>query len=148
MRGQLDRASNEPADEVSAGDQDVTPVGRGHLVRSSMTLDDNEKKTVLDYAGIVMDLAALRVKRDGRVVALRSTEFRLLKMLLENPERAFTREQFKAGVWGHGVKVDPRSINTYFGRLRRALTAAGEVNVIRTITGYGYSLDATFSDQR
>lgn len=145
MRGRAEWASNRSASAGSVGVQDIAPVQPSRPARPIMTLDDDAEKTVLTYAGIVMDLASLRVKRDGRVIVLRPTEFRLLKMLLEKPERAFTRDQLKAGVWGHGVKVDPRSINTYFGRLRRALTDGGEVNVIRTITGYGYSLDATFN---
>lgn len=113
-----------------------------------LSYEDEGERTVLQYRDIVMDLRSLRARRGGRSIQLRPTEFRLLKLLLEQPERVFTREQLKAGVWGHGVKLDPRSINTYLGRLRRALTASGEPNVIRTITGYGYSLDATCSDIR
>lgn len=104
--------------------------------------------TIIQYADIVMDLTAMRASRGGRVIKLNATELRLLKLLLEQPERAFTREQLKAAVWGRGAKLDLRTISIYFGRLRRALNASGEVNVIRTITGYGYSIDATCSSVR
>jgi two-component system phosphate regulon response regulator PhoB len=95
-----------------------------------------------------MDLSTLRAKRGNRAIHLNPTEFRLLRLLLEQPERAFTRQELKTSVWGYGAKLDPRSISVYLGRLRRALTAAGEANVIRTITGFGYSLDATCPDMR
>lgn len=111
--------------------------------------DENEESPrYLQYVDIVMDLSTLRARRGNRPIHLNPTEFRLLRLLLEQPERAFTRQELKANVWGYGAKLDPRSISVYLGRLRRALTAAGEVNVIRTITGYGYSLDATFTDRR
>lgn len=103
---------------------------------------------VIQYADIVMDLDAMQASRSGRPVKLNATELRLLKLLLEQPERAFTREQLKAAVWGRGVKLDLRTINAYLGRLRRALNANGDANVIRTITGYGYSIDATCSEVR
>jgi DNA-binding response OmpR family regulator len=110
--------------------------------------DEEEAPKSLQYRDIVMDLSTLRARRGERLVHLNPTEFRLLRLLLEQPERAFTRQELKASVWGYGAKLDPRSISVYLGRLRRALTAAGEANVIRTITGYGYSLDATCPDMR
>lgn len=118
------------------------------LPRRAIALDETEEAapTVLCYADVVMDLVALRVSRAGKYVQLRPTEFRLLRLLIERPERAFTRDQLINGVWGYGVKLDPRSINTYLGRLRRALSAGGHKNLIRTITRYGYSLDANCAD--
>ena len=132
-----------------AYDDEIAAAGEQRFARPSLpTYEDGQEQTLLAYADIVMDLNALRVERAGKYIQLRPTEFRLLRLLLEQPERAFTREQLKASVWGHGVKLDPRSINTYLGRLRRALTSRGESNVIRTITGFGYSLDATCPDLR
>ncbi len=103
---------------------------------------------LIRYADIEMDVGAIKARRAGRLIKLNATEFRLLKLLLQQPERAFTREQLKAAVWGPGVKLDLRTINTYLGRLRRSLNANGDANVIRTITGYGYSIDATCSEVR
>jgi two-component system phosphate regulon response regulator PhoB len=39
-----------------------------------------------------MDWAAFRVTRNGREIRLGPTEFRLLKFLMENPERVFSRQ--------------------------------------------------------
>lgn len=142
MAGRLEHARNASGDTDSSASQ-AAPEGEDNVTRLLRARADYEEHTILQYADIVMDLTALRARRGGRPIQLSPTEFRLLRLLLEQPERAFTRAQLKAGVWGHGVKLEPRSINTCLGRLRRALTARGEANVIRTITGYGYSLDAT-----
>src|SRR3569832_992172 len=53
----------------------------------------------LSYADIEMDVANHRVRRAGKSVQLGPTEFRLLKKLLENPGRVFSRERLLDSVW-------------------------------------------------
>ena len=97
----------------------------------------------LGYADIEMDLAAHRVSREGREVRLGPTEFRLLRFFLEHPGRVFSREQLIGGVWGHGVYVEPRTVDVHIRRLRAALNAAGSGDPIRTVRAAGYALDRT-----
>jgi two-component system, OmpR family, phosphate regulon response regulator PhoB len=97
----------------------------------------------LSYADIVMDLAAHRVSRGGREVRLGPTEFRLLRFLLEHPGRVFSREQLIGGVWGHGVYVEPRTVDVHIRRLRQSLNAPDMLDPIRTVRAAGYALDAT-----
>ncbi len=96
----------------------------------------------LDYAGIHMDLAAHRVTRNGRPVHLGPTEFRLLRHFMEHPGRVFAREQLLDAVWGHDVYVEPRTVDVHIRRLRKAINAEGEADVIRTVRSAGYALDA------
>jgi two-component system phosphate regulon response regulator PhoB len=95
----------------------------------------------LGYADIEMDLAAHRVSREGREVRLGPTEFRLLRFFLEHPGRVFSREQLIGGVWGHGVYVEPRTVDVHIRRLRAALNASGAGDPIRTVRAAGYALD-------
>jgi len=97
----------------------------------------------LGYADIEMDLAAHRVSREGREVRLGPTEFRLLRFFLEHPGRVFSREQLIGGVWGHGVYVEPRTVDVHIRRLRAALNASGSGDPIRTVRAAGYALDRT-----
>ncbi len=97
----------------------------------------------LSYADIVMDLAAHRVSRNGREVRLGPTEFRLLRFLLEHPGRVFSREQLIGGVWGHGVYVEPRTVDVHIRRLRQSLNGSDMLDPIRTVRAAGYALDAT-----
>ncbi|HLY55092.1 MAG TPA: phosphate regulon transcriptional regulator PhoB [Stellaceae bacterium] len=95
----------------------------------------------LNFADIAMDLAAHRVMRGGRPVHLGPTEFRLLRFLMEHPGRVYSREQLLDAVWGHDVYVEVRTVDVHIRRLRKALNAPGEVDVIRTVRSAGYSLD-------
>ena len=90
---------------------------------------------------IVMDLATHRVTRSGKNVHLGPTEFRLLRLLMERPDRVFTREQLLDKVWGRDIHVEPRTVDVHIRRLRKALGAHGDDDVIRTVRGAGYALE-------
>ena len=96
---------------------------------------------VLHYDDLVMDLASHRVRRKGRDVHLGPTEFRLLRHLLEHQGRVFSREQLLDVVWGQDVYVEPRTVDVHIRRLRKALNADEESDLIRTVRSAGYALD-------
>lgn len=90
---------------------------------------------------IIMDLATHRVSRGGKHVHLGPTEFRLLRLFMERPYRVFTREQLLDKVWGRDIHVELRTVDVHIRRLRKALGAHGDEDVIRTVRGTGYALD-------
>ena len=96
----------------------------------------------LNYHGIEMDLVAHRVRRHGHAVALGPTEYRLLRHLLENPQRVFSRQQLLEAVWPHSEEIELRTVDVHVRRLRIALATSGEIDLIRTVRSEGYSLDA------
>lgn len=95
----------------------------------------------LSYADVEMDVAAHRVRRDGKQVALGPTEFRLLRHFLEHPGRVFSREQLLDTVWSHDPEIDARTVDVHVRRLRQALNSGDLPDLIRTVRSAGYSLD-------
>jgi two-component system, OmpR family, phosphate regulon response regulator PhoB len=95
----------------------------------------------LVYGDIEMDVAGHRVRRAGTAVPLGPTEFRLLRHLLENPGRVFSRERLLDAVWPHDTDIDLRTVDVHVRRLRRALNAGDRPDVVRTVRSAGYSLD-------
>ena len=96
---------------------------------------------VLSYGGLVMDLAAHRVLRNGKHVHLGPTEFRLLKFLMERPGRVYSREQLLDAVWGQDIYVEPRTVDVHIRRLRKAINGPTDPDLIRTVRSAGYALD-------
>lgn len=96
----------------------------------------------LAYADIVMDLGQHKVSRGGCVLHLGPTEFRLLKTLMEKPGRVYSRERLLDMVWGRDVYVEDRTVDVHIRRLRKALNAGEGADVIRTVRGEGYAIDA------
>ena len=99
---------------------------------------------VLEFHGLTLNPETMRVERDGDEILLGPKEFRLLSVLIERPERVFSREQLLDMVWGHGVYVEERTVDVHMSRLRRALKKSEEhekkADIIRTVRGAGYSL--------
>jgi two-component system phosphate regulon response regulator PhoB len=95
----------------------------------------------LDFRDLRMDLGAHRVYRGDREVHLSPTEFRLLRHLLENQGRVFSRVHLLDAVWGQEADVELRTVDATIRRLRRALNAGGETDLLRTVRAEGYALD-------
>jgi two-component system phosphate regulon response regulator PhoB len=96
---------------------------------------------VLRFADLSMDLVGHRVWRGAREVHLSPTEFRLLRQLLESPGRVFARDQLLDLVWGPDQDVELRTVDATIRRLRRALNAGGERDLLRTVRAAGYAVD-------
>jgi len=95
----------------------------------------------LSYAGIEMNTETHRVTRDGNIVKLGPTEFRLLRTLLGRPKKVYSRAQLLDQVWGMDIHIDERTVDVHMGRLRRAINMDGKPDLVRTIRGAGYALD-------
>ena len=108
------------------------------LLRRSGTVATKGTLTVLD---LTMDQDAHRVTRNGRALHLGPTEYRLLEFFLSHPGRVFSREQLLDAVWGRDIHVEPRTVDVHIRRLRKAVNAEGDADIIRTVRSAGYALD-------
>ena len=143
-------ARGEEGDRVrglnsGADDYVVKPFSLGELVARLRAVirraQPNAGEDLLRYADVTMDLVAHRVSRAGQAVHLGPTEFRLLRHFLQNPARVFSREQLLDRIWGHYAEVELRTVDVHIRRLRKALNAIGEGDLVRTVRSVGYSLD-------
>lgn len=94
----------------------------------------------LEYEDIVLDSETHRVTRRDKELKLGPTEFRLLSTFMEKPGRVWSREQLLDRVWGRDIYVDTRTVDVHIGRLRKALSAHGGDDPLRTVRGAGYAL--------
>ena len=90
---------------------------------------------------------ALRLSQDhslitvgGHSVQLRGQEFRLLRFLLQFPDRAFTREQLLTRIWGDGVYLSRRVVDVTVQRARKALAPHACSAYLQSVRGIGYRL--------
>jgi two-component system, OmpR family, phosphate regulon response regulator PhoB len=98
---------------------------------------------LLEYADIAMDLVSYKVTRNGVLLAIGPTEFRLLRHFLETPGRVFSREQLLDSVWGLNSDNELRTVDVHIRRLRQAVNANGGADIIRTVRSAGYALDSS-----
>jgi two-component system OmpR family response regulator len=94
---------------------------------------------VLSYADLALDEETREVWRDGRLVELTATEYKLLHYLLSNARRVLTRDQILERVWDYGFAGNASVLETYISYLRQKLDNGGP-QLIQTVRGVGYSL--------
>jgi two-component system phosphate regulon response regulator PhoB len=104
------------------------------LLRRAGAPDDG----ILEAAGIRIDLNAHQITINGERAKLGPTEFRLLELFMNHPDRAFDRSQLLDRVWGRSVYVEERTVDVHVLRLRKALKPFGLDHLIETVRGVGY----------
>ncbi|HEX2863835.1 MAG TPA: response regulator transcription factor [Deinococcales bacterium] len=92
------------------------------------------------FADLTLDPQAHRVARRGREITLTNLEFRLLQLLLENPERVFSKELLLDRVWGSEFFGSSNVVEVYVKQVRQKLEQDGEPRLIHTLRGVGYVL--------
>ncbi len=95
---------------------------------------------ILLHGGIRMDTAQHIVTVDGTRVELTFKEYELLRKLMENSGRVFTRDQLLTGIWGDSYIGETRTVDVHIGTLRSKLMRCGDY--IETVRGVGYRLGA------
>ena len=95
--------------------------------------------TRLRVAGLELDEDGHEVRRDGTLIALTPTEFRLLRFLMLNAGRVLGKGQILDHVWGHNPAAEGNVVEPCVSYLRRKIDQ-GEPRLIHNIRGVGYVL--------
>ncbi len=109
-------------------------------------INEEPARAVLEVGPVRMDLLGYDVFVRGRQVRLALREFELLRFFLQHPDRAVTRDEISAAVWGgQGSRT-----NTIIVHIRRLRAKLGDdlknPRLIRTIRGIGYTFSTTGFD--
>lgn len=89
--------------------------------------------------GIEIDDEKKSVKVDGKPVSLSRTEYDLLKLLVHNPGKVFSRSDLISAIWPANVIVTERTVDVSITRLRKKIGEYGEKIVSRH--GFGYCFE-------
>ena len=93
----------------------------------------------LRIADLTLDLSTHDVHRGAKRIELSPRELTLLKVLMREPGRAFTRTELCERVWEHEHEYDTKLVEVFVGRLRKKL---GEPQLIHTVRHVGYTIAA------
>jgi DNA-binding response OmpR family regulator len=129
--------------DAGAVDYLVKPFSLAELVarvRAHVRVVTQASASTLHAEGIEVDLLTRRVRRDGRQVALSTTEFELLCYLMRHHGQVLAREQILSSVWGYEHDPATNAVDVYIGYLRRKLGSPGDPVPIFTIRSVGYRL--------
>lgn len=101
--------------------------------------DIDDSTNIISYETIVLNLDSKMATLNGEDMSLTKLEFELLALLIQNPNRVFSREELLNRCWPQNVFVLDRTVDVNITRLRKKLGQYGKN--IRTRVGYGYSFE-------
>jgi len=91
----------------------------------------------LRVGDLTFDLANHTVHRGTRRIDLSARESMLLKVLMREPGRVFTRTELCERVWEHEHEYDTKLVEVFIGRLRKKI---GDPSLIHTVRYVGYTI--------
>lgn len=132
--------------ELGADDYLTKPFSQRELVarvnavlrRAQVKREDDEE---LSYGPLRMNVTCHEVHVDGQILELTPKEYELLRFLLENIGKVFSREQLLEKIWGYEYYGDTRTVDVHVRHLRAKLEPSPVLaEAIETIRGVGYRL--------
>jgi two-component system OmpR family response regulator len=96
-----------------------------------------EPSLKLHVGDLTFDLANHEVYRALRRIELSARELMLLKVLMREPARVFTRTELCERVWEHEHEYDTKLVEVFVGRLRKKI---GNPPLIHTVRYVGYTI--------
>ncbi|MCL4124549.1 UNVERIFIED_CONTAM: hypothetical protein GTU68_055060 [Idotea baltica] len=99
-----------------------------------------EKTQKLSLHDLDLDNDSKLVTRDGKLIKLTTTEFRLLEYLLRNKNKVLSRVDILESVWDINFNMGTNVVDVYVNYLRNKIDKNFEVKLIHTVIGMGYIL--------
>lgn len=109
-------------------------------IRARLREGDATAETVVEAAGVRLDLLTREARREGEATRLPEREADLLAYLIRHEGRVCTREELLAAVWGYDHDPGTNIVQVYIGYLRRKLARPGSPAPIETLRSAGYRL--------
>ncbi len=110
------------------------------VIRRTAVAEGAQEPQTISYQGIEMNLAKKTVSIDGEDVPFTKTEFEILKLLLEERGRVFSRQELIDRIWPKDVLVLDRTVDVNITRLRKKIGRFAKCIVTRL--GFGYYFDS------
>jgi DNA-binding response OmpR family regulator len=126
--------------QLGADDYLPKPFAMGELVARVNALGrryPEEPTLKLRVGDLTLDLASHEVHRGARPIHLSARELMLLKVLMREPGRVFTRTELCERVWEHPHEYDTKLVEVFIGRLRRKIS---DPPLIHTVRHVGYAI--------
>lgn len=103
-------------------------------------IDDNDKPSAeLTSGPFLLNTRNRTLEKNGQRLKLTQIEYLLMKLFMENPGKAMSRDDILAAVWGEGFNGELKTVDVNIRRLRIKIEDdPTEPEFLTTVWGYGY----------
>ena len=100
-----------------------------------------EESRELKYRDICLNLENMQLSNcEGDTINLSRTEFQLLELLMNNPDRILTKDRIYEKIWGYDSEPESNKLEAYLSFVRKKFKAIGSEVTIKAVRGVGYRI--------
>lgn len=105
------------------------------------SMENSENTDILRFKDIVIEPQKFRVTVAGQEVTLTRREYLILALLMENPEKVFTKNNIYESVWNEEFIGEDNAVNVHISNIRQKLARANNTETyIQTVWGIGFKM--------
>jgi DNA-binding response OmpR family regulator len=112
------------------------------MLRRSQTFQTSKpKEKDYELKQLILKPSARIVLVKGNLISLTVHEFDILLLLLQHPDRVFTKEQLYQEIWKIGYYGEDNTINVHISNIRKKIKEYDDQAYIKTVWGIGFKLE-------
>ena len=129
--------------DAGADDYITKPFHTGELlarIRVALRHQDTiQGNPIINVGDIEINLASRTVKKLGQMINLTSTEYAILKLLVQNKDKVLTHKQILESIWGNPFSEETQYLRVFIGQIRKKIEDDySNPKYFKTISGVGY----------
>lgn len=130
--------------DMGADDYLTKPFSMGELlarIRAMTRRKSTYSPNIISIGNLTLNRETFELSTETGSFRLGNKEFQLIEMLMSNPNRLISTEQFMEHIWGYETEAEINVVWVYISYLRKKLTSLGANLEIKATRGVGYTLE-------
>lgn len=130
--------------DTGADDYLTKPFAMGELLARIRALTRRKAEfspNLLSFGNLSLNRESFELCVGDSCIRLGNKEFQMIEMLLNNPGRLISTEQFMEHIWGYETEAEINVVWVYISYLRKKLSTLGANLEIKAVRGVGYTLE-------
>ena len=130
--------------DLGADDYLTKPFSMGELlarIRAITRRKSEFSPNILSSGNVSLNRETFELSTADSSLRLGNKEFQMMEMLMSNPGRLISTEQFMERIWGYETEAEINVVWVYISYLRKKLTNLGANVEIKAVRGVGYTLE-------